>query len=505
MWERRDHEMRRYVLALDQGTTSSRAIVFDDALQPCGAGRREVTQHFPQPGWVEHDPQELWSGQLAAARDALADAGIGGGEIAAVGITNQRETTIVWERATGRPVYPAIVWQCRRTADAVEHLRTTAHSQEVVDRTGLTLDAYFSGTKIAWILDNVAGARQAAERGDLCFGTVDSWLLWKLTNGAVHATDRTNASRTLLMDLDSGSWSPDLCRHLGVPVAMLPEIHPSLHRFGLVNDQHLGASLPVLGIAGDQQAALFGQACFEAGLTKNTYGTGCFVLQYTGVRRPRPRHGLLATAAAAADDTPAFAVEGSIFVAGAAVQWLRDGLGLLTKAEEIEALARSTPDSGGVVVVPAFAGLGAPHWDMYARGAILGLTRGSNRAHIARATLEAIALQTRDVVTAMEDVSGAPLAELRVDGGAAANDLLMEIQAGVLDRPVVRPRVTETTALGAAMLAGLGAGLWPDAGELRDRHQIDRRFEPAMASAERDRLVARWHRGVERVRGWADE
>ena len=496
--------MTRYVLALDQGTTSSRAILFDDAGAVRGVGQREFRQHFPQPGWVEHDAEEIWQSQLAAARDALVAGGIRADELACLGITNQRETTLLWERGTGRPVHNAIVWQCRRTASACEGLRAGGLEALIRSRTGLLADAYFSATKIAWLLDNVPGARAAAERGDLACGTIDTWLIWKLTGGAVHATDRTNASRTMLLNLDAMAWDGELATALGVPAALLPEVRPSVSRFGEVAPALLGAAVPITGVAGDQQAALFGQACFRPGLAKNTYGTGCFLLLHTGERRVAAEAGLLATAAASVSGTPQYALEGSVFVAGAAVQWLRDGLGVIGSAAESETVAASVPDSGGVVVVPAFVGLGAPHWDMYARGAVFGLTRGATRAHLVRATLESVALQTLDVVEAMEQVSGERLAELRVDGGAAVNDLLMQIQADLLNRPVVRPRVTETTALGAAYLAGLGAGVWPGTEALAAHWQGERTFLPRMAAAEREALVHRWRRAVERAKGWAD-
>jgi glycerol kinase len=497
--------MSGYILALDQGTTSSRAIVFDAQGAIRGIGQREFTQHFPQPGWVEHDPEEIWRSQLMAARDALKAAGVEARELSCAGITNQRETAIVWERSTGRPIHNAIVWQCRRTAPAVEQLRAGGHEPLIRERTGLVADAYFSGTKIAWLLDNVPGARAAAERGDLAFGTVDTWLIWKLTGGAVHATDSTNASRTMLLDLDRMTWDQQMLDLLRVPAAVLPEVRPSVSSFGQVSAEHLGAPVPITGLAGDQQSALFGQACFTPGLAKNTYGTGCFLLLHTGDERVHTDSGLLATAAASPDGRPRYALEGSVFVAGAAVQWLRDGLGLVSSAAESEALAASVPDSGGVVVVPAFTGLGAPHWDMYARGAMFGITRGTSRAHIARATLESIALQSLDVVETMASAAGAPLAELRVDGGAAANDLLMQIQADVLGRPVVRPTLTETTALGAAYLAGLGAGVWPGTDALHRQWQVGRTFTPQMDNAERGALVRRWHQAVERTKGWASD
>jgi glycerol kinase len=493
-----------WVLALDQGTTSSRAIVFDERGDVRGVGQRAFRQIFPQPGWVEHDPEEIWQSQLAAAREALARAGGTARELACIGITNQRETTLLWERGSGRPLANAIVWQCRRTASLVEELRARGLTDLIRARTGLVPDAYFSATKIAWLLDHVPGARAAAERGDLAFGTVDTWLIWKLTGGAVHATDRTNASRTMLLNLDTLRWDDDLLAALDIPAAVLPEVRPSVAAFGITAPEWLGAAVPITGVAGDQQAALFGQGCVAPGAAKNTYGTGCFLLMHTGQRRVDPGDGLLATAAASADGTPQYALEGSIFVAGAAVQWLRDGLGIITSLEECEPLAASVPDSGGVVVVPAFTGLGAPHWDMYARGAILGLTRGSTRAHIARATLEAIALQTVDVVEAMERSAGRSLAELRVDGGGAANDLLMQIQADLLGRPVVRPAVTEITALGAASLAGLGAGLWPGVDALPSGTAPPRTFRPTMPAELRARVLRDWRRAVQRVKGWAD-
>jgi glycerol kinase len=496
--------MAAYLLALDQGTTSSRAIVFDATGAVCGVGQREFTQLFPRPGWVEHDPEEIWLSQVEAARSALIDAGITASSLAAVGIANQRETTIVWERGSGRPIHNAIVWQCRRTAPAVEQLRARGVEPLIRERSGLVPDAYFSGTKVAWLLDNVPGARAAADRGDLAFGTVDSWLIWKLTGGAVHATDRTNASRTMLLDLETSAWSQDLLDALNVPGAVLPEVRPSVGGFGEVSTEHLGAPVRITGVAGDQQAALFGQGCFRSGQAKNTYGTGCFLLLHTGSGRVHTQTGLLATAAAAPGREAQFALEGSVFAAGAAIQWLRDGLGIIDSSAASEALAASVPDSGGVVVVPAFAGLGAPHWDMYARGTVLGITRGTGRAHVVRATLEAIALQTLDVVETMEAAAAIALDELRVDGGAAANDLLMQIQADVLGRPVVRPTVTETTALGAAFLAGLGAGIWPGIEPPARGDQAARTFYPRLGSTEREALIRRWRRGVERAKGWAE-
>jgi glycerol kinase len=494
----------RFVLALDQGTTGSTALVLDPEGAVRGRGYAELPQHFPRPGWVEHDPEEIWQATAAAAGRALAAAGVGGGDVAAVGITNQRETTLLWERAGGRPLHRAIVWQCRRTAPQCERLRADGHEPEFRRKTGLILDPYFSGTKIAWLLDHVPGARARAERGELCFGTVDSWLLWRLSGGAVHATDPSNASRTLCFDIERRAWDPALCRALGVPTALLPAVRPSAGVFGeTAAGGFLPPRVPVAGIAGDQQAALFGQACLEPGMAKNTYGTGCFALLNTGARLVRPGEGLVATVAWQLGEATTYALEGSVFVAGAAVQWLRDGLGLIQRAEETEALARSVPDTGGVYLVPAFVGLGAPWWDPYARGTIVGLTRGSTRAHLARAALEAIAYQSRDVLDAMAEAAGTPLRGLRVDGGAAANDFLCQFQADVLDAPVLRPAVTETTGLGAGYLAGVGAGLWKPA-EVAERWRLEREFRPAMAAPARAAAYAGWRRAVERARRWVE-
>jgi glycerol kinase len=497
--------MTRFILALDQGTTSSRAIVFRDDGTIAGVGQREFPQIFPRPGWVEHDPEEIWRSQLEAVGEALAVAGVAAGEVAAVGIANQRETVVLWERGTLRPLANAIVWQDRRTAEACERLRADGLEALIGERTGLVIDAYFSATKLAWLLDNVAGARERAERGELAAGTIDTWLIARLTDGAVHATEPTNASRTMLFNIDRRAWDADLLAALRIPAAVLPEVRPSAGEFGRCAAEHLGAPLPIAGVAGDQQAALFGQVCVRPGMAKNTYGTGCFLLLVTEGRPRGETAGLITTLTAAAPGGAAgYALEGSIFVAGAAVQWLRDGLGVIQTAAESEAVARLVPSSDGVYVVPAFVGLGAPHWDMYARGTIVGLTRGTGRAHVVRATLESIAYQTRDVVEAMERASGVELAELRVDGGAAMNDLLMQMQADILGRPVVRPAVTETTALGAAALAGLAAGVWPSLPELEARWRVDRRFEPAMPEAEREAAYAGWRRAVERARGWLD-
>ena len=497
--------MTRYILALDQGTTSSRAMVFGEDGRIVAIDQREFPQYFPEPGWVEHDPEEIWRSQIAAAQGAIAAAGVDARDIAAVGITNQRETALLWERATLQPIGRAIVWQDRRTAAACEALRQDGLAPLIAARTGLVIDAYFSGPKVAWLLDHIPGARDRAERGDLAFGTVDSWLIARLTNGAVHATDATNASRTMLYDIERCAWDDELSAALRVPAAVLPEVYPSAHRFGVTAAEHLGAALPIMGVAGDQQAALFGQACFEPGMAKNTYGTGCFLLLVTDGRPAGDTAGLLTTLTAqTTSGRPGYALEGSIFIAGAAIQWLRDGLGLLRTAAESETVAASVPSSEGVYVVPAFVGLGAPYWDMYARGTIVGLTRGTGRGHIVRATLDAIAYQTRDVVEAMERASGVPLTELRVDGGATANDLLLQIQADVLGRPVVRPAITETTALGAACLAGLAAGVWQGLPELAARWRPDRRFEPRWSAAERDTAYDGWRRAVGRSRGWLD-
>jgi glycerol kinase len=492
-----------YVLALDQGTTSSRAIVFDERGTIAGFDQREFPQHFPQPGWVEHDPADIWRSQLETARGALQSAGIAASDVAAIGITNQRETTVVWDRATGEPIHNAIVWQDRRTAPLCEQLKAQGLEATVRATTGLLLDPYFSGTKIAWLLDNVPGARARAERGELAFGTVDTWLIWNLTQGAAHVTDYTNASRTLLFDLASLDWSEPLLAALRVPRAMLPQALPSIGSFGTAVPATLGAALPIAGVAGDQHAALVGQAGFERGIAKNTYGTGSFLVLNTGTGVVNSTSGLITTVAYAARPREAFyALEGSIFVTGAAVQWLRDGLGIIASSSEVEKLAATVSDNGGVYFVPAFAGLGAPHWDPYARGAILGLTRGSTKAHIARAALEAMAYQTVDVVRAMERDAGIRLAELRVDGGASGNDLTMQFQADMLGVDVVRPRVTETTALGAAYLAGIGIGVWRDTADVATQWQEARRFRPHVDEDARARLLAGWHRAVERAKLW---
>jgi glycerol kinase len=495
--------MTRYVLALDQGTSSSRAMVFDGEGHPLARRSETFRQIYPRPGWVEHDPEEIWESLRRAAAQALADAGLRPEAIAAVGIANQRETTVVWDRATGRPLANAIVWQDRRTADLCAALRARGLDQAVRERTGLVLDPYFSATKVAWLLDHTPGLRARAERGEVRFGTVDSWLLHKLTGGRVHATDRTNASRTLLFNIRELRWDADLLRELAIPPSMLPSVHPSCHVFGETDPAVFGAAVPIGGVAGDQQAALFGQGCHGPGSAKNTYGTGSFLLMPTGSLAVPSASGLLTTIVCGGDGPAHYALEGSIFITGAAVQWLRDELGLIARAAETEALARSVPDSGGVYLVPAFAGLGAPYWDPHARGTIVGLTRGSGRAHLVRAALESIGYQTRDVLEAMARDSGIALRRLRVDGGAAVNDFLMQFQADILGVPVERPQLTETTALGAAYLAGLAVGVWSGVAEVARHWRLDRRFEPRMDGAERQRLYAGWRRAVERARGWA--
>ena len=492
----------KYVLALDQGTTSSRAILFDAGGKPVSTAWRELTQHFPQPGWVEHDPDEIWQTQLACGREALAGAGIAPGDVVAIGITNQRETTLLWDRASGRPLARAIVWQDRRTAGRCAELKAAGHEALFRERTGLLLDPYFSGTKLAWLLAAIPGARQRAERGELAFGTVDSWLVWQLTGGRRHVTDPSNASRSLLFEIRRGAWDDELLGLLDIPRALLPEVVPGSGVIAVCDREFFGAEIPVAGIAGDQQAATFGQACFTPGMVKNTYGTGCFMLMNTGATATPSTRGLLTTIAWDNGGGTTFALEGSIFMAGAITQWLRDGLGIIKSAGEIEALAASVRDSGGVYMVPAFSGLGAPWWDPGARGTLLGMTRGTTRAHIARAALDAIALQSADLAGAMIADSGIALTELRVDGGAARNDLLMQLQADLLGVPVARPQVTETTALGAAYLAGIGVGLWAGQREVAAQWQLERRFEPGIADAERAERSDRWRAAVEVARLW---
>jgi glycerol kinase len=488
----------RFLLALDQGTSSSRSIVFDTRGNIVASAQREFSQLFPQPGWVEHDPREIWSSQLATAQEALQGAGIGAADVAAIGITNQRETTLVWNRRSGEPLCNAIVWQDRRTAADCAALRQRGLEAMVRERTGLVIDAYFSGTKLKWILDRVPGARVAAGRGELAFGTVDSWLTWQLTGGAVHATDVSNASRTLLFDIHRNRWDEDLLMLLDIPHEVLPAVHPSSHLYGHTRAELFGAPIAIGGIAGDQQSALFGQACFSAGLAKNTYGTGCFLLMHTGADCRASRNGLISTSAAQIDATPQYALEGSVFIGGAVVQWLRDGLRAIDRSNAVQNLAESVPDSGGVMFVPAFTGLGAPYWKPDARGAILGLSRGTTVAHIARAALESIAFQSAALLQAMgRDLEGGHgMTELRVDGGACANDLLMQFQADLLGIPVVRPKVIETTALGAAYLAGLSSGVYSGCDELRAHWQAERTFHSTMPRSRADELMQRWEHAV---------
>jgi glycerol kinase len=494
----------RYILALDQGTTSSRTLLFDETGRVAGLAQKEITQRFPRPGWVEHDAQEIWLTQLATLREVMRTSGLATRAIAAIGITNQRETTVLWDRSTGEPIAPAIVWQDRRTAAACEELRAAGHEPEFSKRTGLLFDPYFSGTKLAWLLDHVPRARERAARGELAFGTIDSWLLYKLSGHRHHVTDATNASRTLLYNLHTGDWDEHLLEVLRIPRACLPTIVDScLDPDSAIEIDLDGVKLPVTGIAGDQQAALFGQGCTRPGMAKNTYGTGCFALSFTGGEPQFSRHRLLTTVASRRHGRAQFALEGGVFMGGATVQWLRDGLGIIQSSGEIEALASSVPDSGDVYLVPAFAGLGAPQWDAAARGIIIGLTRGSTRAHVARAAVESIAFQTADLIEAMQQDCGKPLSELRVDGGAARNDLLMQFQADLLGVPVLRPVNTETTALGAAAFAGLGAGLWQSHEELASLWQLERRFEPKLPREEAAARRGRWLQAVERSRSWA--
>lgn len=497
---------KRYILALDQGTTSSRAVVFDLESRIVSVAQQEFTQHFPQPGWVEHDAEEIWRTQYAVTVEALKQAGISPGEISAIGITNQRETTVIWDKETGRPLYRAIVWQCRRTTDIVENLAAQGWADKIRAKTGLVLDAYFSGTKAKWILDHVPGARERAERGELLFGTIDSWLIWQLSGGRLHMTDYSNASRTMLFNIHTLDWDEEILAALDIPRAMLPEVKPSstvygLAQYGIFTD----TVVPIAGVAGDQQAALFGQMCFKPGMAKNTYGTGCFMLMQTGERPIMSNNGLVTTIAWGIDGKVEYALEGSVFIAGAAIQWLRDGLKLIEAASDSEYFAGKVTDSSGVYVVPAFAGLGAPYWDMRARGAIFGLTRGITKNHLIRATLESLAYQTKDILSVMEKDAGLSLQTLRVDGGAVANNLLMQFQADILDVTVERPVITETTSLGAAYLAGLATGFWRDYRELEVAWGLDRRFEPGMAEGERSKLYRGWLKAVERCKDWGED
>jgi len=493
-----------FILALDQGTTSSRAIVFDREGTARSMAQREVTPLFPRPGWVEHDGRELWATQIGVAAEALVRAGLSPRDIAAIGITNQRETTLLWDRRTGEPVYNAIVWQDRRTAEACDRLKRDGVETLCRQKTGLVLDAYFSGTKLAWLLENVPGARMRAAAGELAFGTVDSWLVWNLSGGRLHITDPSNASRTLLFNIHTLDWDDELLALLHIPRSVLPTVVDSSAVYGETAGNIFAAAIPIAGIAGDQQAALFGQACSRAGMAKNTYGTGCFMLMHTGERPVASRHNLLTTVAWRIDGRTDYALEGSVFIAGAAVQWLRDGLGIIRESADVEDLAARVPDSGGVTFVPAFTGLGAPHWDPYARGTIVGITRGTTAAHLARATLESIAFQTADLLSAMEADAGMVLAEVRVDGGATVNGLLMQFQADLLGVPVVRPRTSETTALGAAYLAGLAVGYWSGREEIARLWQVDRVFTPAMDRSRVAGLRRQWERAVERAKGWEE-
>ncbi len=501
--------MQQYILALDQGTTSSRAILFNRAGAVVQVAQQEFPQIFAQPGWVEHDALAIWDSQLAVARRVLREAGVDAAAVQAIGITNQRETTLLWDRRTGEPVAPAIVWQDRRTAARCDVLRAQGHAGMVQKKTGLVLDAYFSATKLEWLLAHVPGAQARAERGELAFGTIDSWLVWKLSGGQRHVTDASNAARTMLFNIHTLRWDAALLALFGIPDAVLPQVLPSSGEFATTEASLFGRAIPITGMAGDQHAATFGQACHAPGMAKNTYGTGCFMLMNTGRSAVRSRHRLLSTLAwvgpgdGLQQSQACYALEGSVFVAGAAIQWLRDGLGIIRSADEVQALAESVTDTADLYLVPAFAGLGTPDWDGHARGAIVGITRGSSRAHLARAALESIALQSADVFGAMVQDAGMPLKELRVDGGASRNDLLMQMQADFLGVPVVRPRVTETTALGAAYLAGLASGFWSDAAELRAQWAVDRRFEPALGADARAHKQARWRQAVERAKRWA--
>lgn len=494
----------RVILALDQGTTSSRAILFDSAGGIVGHAQREFKQHYPQPGWVEHDPLEIWQSQLEVAREALTRSDVPAADVAAIGITNQRETTVIWDRQTGQPIYPAIVWQDRRTAADCDQLRAAGLEELVERKTGLRIDAYFCATKLRWLLDQVPNARRRAEAGELAFGTIDSWLIWNLTGGRVHATDLTNASRTMLFDIEAGRWDEELLAKLAIPAALLPKVFPSSYLFGTTTEECFGVGIPIGGAAGDQQSALFGQNCHSPGMAKNTYGTGCFALMNVGQRRVTSRSGLLTSLACIAAGERQYAIEGSIFIAGAVVQWLRDGLGIIDSSADVEALAASVVDSDGVYLVPAFAGLGAPHWDAYARGTIVGITRGTTRAHIARAALEGIAFQVADVLDAMRSDAAGAIRELRVDGGAANNDLLMQFQADILGVPVIRPKIVETTALGAAFLAGLASGFWSDLAEIERVWQTDREFQPRMSTDEVAGRRTRWNEALSRCRQWVD-
>lgn len=497
--------MAKYVMALDQGTTSSRAIIFDESGSIVSVANKEFTQIYPKPGWVEHDPMEIWGSQIGVAKEALEKAGISPEDLAAIGITNQRETTIVWDKNTGKPVYNAIVWQCRRTAPICDDLKSRGLAETIRKKTGLVVDAYFSGTKVKWILDNAEGAREKAEKGELLFGNVDTWLIWNLTGGKAHVTDYSNASRTMLFNIHKLDWDDEILRELDIPKAMLPMPMPSSHVYGKTSQEVFGAEVPIAGDAGDQQAALFGQACYSPGMAKNTYGTGCFMLMNTGEKAVESKSGLLTTIAWGVDGKVEYALEGSIFIAGAVVQWLRDELRIIDSSAQSEEYATKVDDNNGVYLVPAFVGLGAPYWDMYARGTIVGLTRGAKREHIIRAALESITYQTRDVLEAMQKDSGITLTNLKVDGGAVANNFLMQFQSDILGVPVSRPKVIETTALGAAYLAGLAVGYWKDKEEISSKWQIDRSFKPEMDSLKREKLYKGWKKAVTRALEWEDK
>ncbi len=497
---------KKYIMALDQGTTSSRAILFDHEGNMVQVAQSEFTQYYPKPGWVEHDPMEIWGTQSGVAREVLERSGVRPDEVAAMGITNQRETTMIWEKDTGKPIYNAIVWQCRRTASIADDLVKKGLSEYIHDTTGLVVDAYFSATKVKWILDQVEGSRERARNGELLFGTMDTWLIWNLTRGESHVTDYSNASRTMMYDINDLKWDEKILKELDIPVEILPEVKSSSEIYGVTHEStYGGAEIPIAGIAGDQQSALFGQACFDSGMAKNTYGTGCFILMNTGEKAVKSKNGLLTTIAWGIDGKVEYALEGSIFVGGAVIQWLRDELGLVRDSADSEFFASKVDDTGGVYLVPAFTGLGAPHWDQYARGTLIGLTRGTSREHIIRAALEAIAYQSRDVLQAMEEDardSGIELKELKVDGGAVANNFLMQFQSDILNVPVLRPEVTETTALGAAYLAGLAVGFWEDKAEITNRWKINKRFTPNMEEEQRERLYSNWERAVQCSLGW---
>lgn len=497
--------MAKYVMALDSGTTSNRCILFNEKGEMCSVAQKEFTQHFPKPGWVEHEPGEIWSTQLAVAREAMTKIGASAEDIAAIGITNQRETTIVWDKNTGQPVYPAIVWQCRRTSEYCDSLKEKGLTEKFREKTGLVIDAYFSGTKVKWILDHVEGARERAEKGTLLFGTVETWLIWKLTRGAVHVTDYSNASRTMLFNIHTLEWDDEILEELGIPRAMLPQARASSEIYGETDPSFFGGRIPIAGAAGDQQAALFGQACFEQGDAKNTYGTGCFLLMNTGSQPVFSKNGLVTTIAWGMNGKVTYALEGSIFVAGAALQWLRDELRLIDSAADSEYFAQRVKDTNGCYVVPAFTGLGAPYWDQYARGTIVGLTRGVNKYHIIRATLESLAYQVNDVLEAMKADSGMNLSALRVDGGASANNFLMQTQADLSNAPVNRPRCVETTAMGAAYLAGLAVGYWKDIEDVKQNWGIDKIFVPAIEPEKREKMLKGWKRAVTCSYGWAKE